>query len=370
VKRAALALALAACGIRGGPTPGKAPAAIDAAPDVRLPDSTVTDQDAPPDAAPPLAYLRGSTHVHARPSGDADAPLADVIRWYEDHGYDFIVLTDHNRVSPVDAPTRSLIVIPGVELTHNSNDCLGPPPPVAEPKCRTHINAIGVREHPDGKLAWDAHATRERLGTYTLALDEAKALGGLAQLNHPQWHWGMTAELLVALASRGARLYEVWNRQFPTWNAGDAEHPSTEALWDAALTQGATLWGVASDDAHDYTGTGTYPAGGAYVMVHAARRADAILAALAIGDFYASTGVTLDRAGVDGGALVVDVSRSDPGDHAIAFIGEGGTILREVPGSTARFPLADLGGRGYVRAVVTRSDGAKAWIQPVRAPAP
>src|SRR5262249_52000986 len=151
------------------------------------------------------------------------------------------------------------------------------------------INAIGVRGRPDGKIPWDEHATKDRLGTYTLAIDEARALGGLAQINHPQWHWGMTPELLIALAGRGAVLYEIWNKQFATWNQGDADHLSTEALWDAALTGGATLWAVASDDAHDYDdGHGTYPAGGAWVMVHAVPRAEAIVAALQAGDFYAS----------------------------------------------------------------------------------
>ena len=48
----------------------------------------------------------------------------------------------------------------------------------------------------------------------------------------------------------------------------------------AALGAGATLWGVASDDAHAYDGVGRYPAGGAWVMVDAPRDADAIIAAL------------------------------------------------------------------------------------------
>ena len=41
------------------------------------------------------------------------------------------------------------------------------------------------------------------------------------------------------------------------WNAGDAKRPSMEALWDAVLTAGGTMWGVASDDAHDYAADGS-----------------------------------------------------------------------------------------------------------------
>src|SRR5262245_7395663 len=45
----------------------------------------------------PAGWVRGSTHVHAHPSGDSNEPIPSVIRWYEQRGYDFIVLTDHNK---------------------------------------------------------------------------------------------------------------------------------------------------------------------------------------------------------------------------------------------------------------------------------
>jgi len=381
-----------------------------------VPDAGVADARpvATPDAAaaPAVGWLKGSTHVHARPSGDSHTPVADVVRWYEAHGYDFIVLSDHNRVTDVDGrpggiagrPRRDagvpralgrtfdaapadagppsitlgrdwvhgapggLIVLAGVELTHNDNHCTEPPPPAEDPKCRMHLNAIGVTARPVGRIPWDAHVGHRRLAVYAAAIDEALALGGLAQVNHPQWHWGMTAALLVQLAHRGARLYEVANKQFAVWNAGDARHPSTEALWDAALDAGVTLWAVASDDAHDYEDHGgRYPPGGAFVMVHAARDPEAIKAALDAGRFYASTGVVLDRAGPDGGELVVEVAPADPGDHTIRFIGGGGRVLREVHGRSARYPIA--GAPGYVRADVVRTDGGRAWVQPVRPPA-
>jgi hypothetical protein len=368
-------LLLAACGAQTRPSPAPlAPVAVaDAAPsiDAALPDAAPSIDAAPP-AGEPIVWLRGSTHVHAKPSGDSQEPPADVVRWYEDHGYDFIVLTDHNRVTPVeDIPRRTLVVIAGTELTHNSNDCLDPPPPPNDKKCRTHVNAIGVSARPDGKIPWDVHATRVREGTYGLAIDEAAALGGIAQINHPEWHWGMTPALAIALAKRGARLFEIANVQFAKWNAGDADHLSTEALWDAILGAGFDVWGVASDDAHVYPPeAGDYPAGGGWVMVHAARRPEAIVAALAAGEFYASTGVVLDVAArdpADGGALVVSVAPSDPGPHTIAFV-SGGKTLREVHERSARFALAELpAGATYVRAVVTRdADGAKAWVQPAR----
>ena len=317
-------------------------------------------------------WLKGATHVHARASGDSSEPPGNVIGWYDQHGYDFIVLTDHNRVSELDRgndtrgqvmlrdPHAGLIVFSGIELTHNPVGCL----PVGDPSrnCRIHVNLIGPTARPAGRIEWAERHSHLRIDMYQAAVSAQAALGGIAQINHPQWLWGMTPELLVELAHRGMPLIEIANAAFSKWNAGDPAHPSTEALWDAALARGATLWGVASDDAHDYEGHGKYPPGGGWVMVRARREPRAILDALAAGRFYASNGVVLERAEVEGDELAVAVDPSAPGSYTIDFI-ESGKRVESVHGRSARrrVPAA-----GYVRAVVTRSDGRRAWVQPAR----
>jgi hypothetical protein len=329
-------------------------------------DATPVLPDAAPveTAAPVLeVWLKGSTHVHARPSGDSITPLPDVIAWYEKHRYDFIVLTDHNRTTEVIQGKR-LIVIPGIELTHNPSNCI--PPGDASGKCRIHVNLLGVTGRVEGKLVWANRKTQERLPKYDAALEQQKLLGGIAQINHPNWFWGMNGDLLAELARRGFRLVEIANSAFDTWNAGDKDHPSLDVLWDAALLQGVTLWGVASDDAHDYSDGKNpavkYPAGGAWVVVKAARDAAAILAALDAGRFYSSNGVVLERAEVSGDALVVEVARGERGTYTIDFI-ENGTRVERVKGTTARRVLP---ASGYLRALVTRGDGKQAWVQPAR----
>jgi len=137
-----------------------------------------------------------------------------------------------------------------------------------------------------------------------------------------------------------------------------------EALWDGALTAGATLWGVASDDAHDYSGSkkAKWPPGGGWIVVHARRDPQAILDAMGAGHFYASNGVELVHAEVVGGELVVEVAATDPGHDTIAFI-ENGKVVETVAGRSAKRAIPAT---GYVRAVVTRDDGKHAWIQPAR----
>lgn len=331
------------------------------------------DAEAVSVAAADERWLRGTTHVHARPSGDSTTPIPDVIAYYEQHGYDFIVLTDHNRISEVGIvstagsvsvsnPPRGLVVLAGIELTYNPTGCI--PAGDESGRCRIHVNLLGPTARFDGKLEWANRESDQRVDKYQAAIDAQKQLGGVIQLNHPTWYWGMTADVMIEVARRGVPLVEIANAQFEKWNAGDKDHLSTEALWDAVLAKGYTMWGVASDDAHDYSsiGGGKYPAGGAWVVVRAARDPNAILTALASGRFYSSTGVTLVRALPEGSELVVEVDPKELGDHTIDFI-ENGTLVASTKAKLARRAIPAT---GYVRAVITRSDGKKAWVQPVR----
>jgi hypothetical protein len=364
-------IALVACGPEAATPPQapRQPAVVEDAPPMSVmePDAALVDApEATADAAPapvaaPEVWLKGSTHVHARPSGDSSEPIDKVIAWYEAHGYDFIALTDHNKVTEA-ASTSKLIVLSGVELTHNPSGCL--PPGDKSKKCRIHVNALGVTARPEGKIEWAERHSHERIDMYEAALREAKALGArVVQINHPQWYWGMTGDLLADLAHRGARLVEIANVQFNKWNVGDGTHASTEALWDAALAKGETIWGVASDDAHDYEGSHQkYPAGGGWVVVKARRDPQAIIDALAAGHFYASTGVVLARAEVDAGELVVEVAAGEPSNYEIAWI-ENGKLVDTTRARTGRRAVPQS---GYVRAVVTRDDGKHAWVEPAR----
>lgn len=370
-------LVAVACGQAGSPGGQRA--------DGRVAERRDTTLAAAPVApAAPAGYLKGSTHVHSAHSGDCHTPVDEVVGWYVAHGYDFIVLTDHNRVSDYTGGAP-LVVLRGIELTHNPAKC-EPPPPEVDGKCRIHVNGIGVSaaaaaplsigvEGRPPALEWKNGSSALRVDMYQAAFDKTRELGGIVQINHPTWHWGVDGALLAELARRGAVLVEIANTGFKTWNAGDEKHASAEAVWDDALGRGAIIWGVASDDAHDYdemaderqaAGARVYPPGGGWVMVRAAKSPDAIRAALERGDFYSSTGVTLERAQVLDGALDVAVAAASPGRHEIAFVGQGGAVLDRVEGRAAKYSLDRLQG-GYVRAVVIRDDGARAWVQPVRA---
>ena len=89
-------------------------------------------------------WYRGNTHTHTTES-DGNAPPMEVARWYRDHGYDFVVITDHEKVTDVAplnaelaAPGRFLVVR-GQEVTQRVFD------PARPTNARqAHVNAIGL----------------------------------------------------------------------------------------------------------------------------------------------------------------------------------------------------------------------------------
>jgi hypothetical protein len=327
--------------------------------------------------APPaqsLRYLKGQLHLHSSRSGDSHTPPDEVVRWYREQGFDFIVLTDHNRAGP---PPRSStpLVLSGVELTQNLAVCM--PAPAPGEQCLFHVNALFIRTGVDGLDPWRPAPSRERLAAYRLALAAAAQAGGLAQVNHPNFHHAADADLLTTLSREdGLRFFEVANGSFDAGNAGDANHPSTEELWDRVLTAGGWLYGTATDDAHHYfdasevaaRGRPVFTGGHGFVMVRARLDELSIRAALSRGDFYASNGVLLERAEVMDEVLHVDVAAASPGSHAFRIIGSGGRLLARSDGRKARFALATAP-PGYLRAVVEDGQGRKAWLQPIRLPA-
>jgi len=358
-------LALPACAAPGG----------EARSDVGAPawSPARTSKDAPPD--PPPTYLKGQLHLHSDASGDSDTPAAEVVRWYAEAGFDFVVFTDHNRIS-APAGQDGLEVFAGVELTQNIDRCEPSPEPGL--RCLLHVNALFVDPARGGLLESRPLPTSpRRVDRYRFAAQLSGDLGGLALLNHPNFHYGADAsvigEVAAALARRGDRplLLEVANMAVDSNNEGDATHPSTEQLWDQVLSAGHRVYGVATDDAHHYDDAEerraleeAFVGGRGFVMVRAEKSMASIRDALARGDFYASDGLVLDRAEVVGDELIVEIREGAQMPVRTSFIGVDGQLLRRVTGSSARLKLS-AEKSSYVRAEVVDAGGKRAWVQPI-----
>jgi hypothetical protein len=65
-------------------------------------------------------WFKGNTHTHTR-KGDGDSSPEVVAQWYKDHGYQFLVLTDHYTITVPESPSSSVdssfLLIRGEEVT-------------------------------------------------------------------------------------------------------------------------------------------------------------------------------------------------------------------------------------------------------------
>lgn len=393
-------------------------------------------------------WWKGNTHTHTWWS-DGDAPPESVAAWYRSRGYHFLVLSDHNRMQEgllwyrvdtdqkreslrryrsdfgsgwvesreVDGITevklkpldefRTLfeerdrfIFIRGMEIT----DRLEQHP--------VHLNGVNLEKPivPQG-----GSSVPEMLQRNVDAVVEQGRRSGrpmFAHVNHPNFFYAVTAEDLIALEhAPGDGFVEVYNGHSGVRNDGDAAHPSTERMWDIVLAKriaergAAVMYGVATDDSHEYTEWGlrkTNPGRG-WVMVRASRLTpDTITAAMKRGDFYNSTGVTLRSLRMQDGVIELEVERERGVDYTIEFVGTRrdvpldpfmppappagapgrqsqaydariGEVLQRVLGTRARYEAT--GDEIYVRARVISSrahpnpfaqgDREMAWTQPL-----
>lgn len=339
-------------------------------------------------------WYRGNTHVHGTVEG---LPQETVSGWYRQHGYDFIVQTEHEKV--VDATASSepgkFIVIPGQEITQMVRDD-GHPDGVRH----THVNGLGLRtaimpirnevprppEFKMGKITpemfrgWTTQIAPQMTpaAAYARNLAEIRSQGAVPQINHPNLNWSVRLGDLMDLT--GPYLLEIANGYPFSNNLGGVSNTgevalSTEQLWDALLSAGKIVWGVASDDAHEYSGFERNEAmtpGKGWVNVKAASLTPAaITRALGAGQFYASNGVKLKDVQADerGIAIAIDylpevVSHMLPSARfKTTFIGRNGRVLQESYGDAVSYIFH--GDEQYVRAVIMDSDGRKAWVQPV-----
>lgn len=299
-----------------------------------------------------LRWFKGNTHTHTLNS-DGDSTPDEVVRWYREQRYHFLVLTDHNTVTPVDglnalhgAPDRFL-VIRGEEVTDSAA------------KKPVHLNLIGG----EGLVAPQGGATpAEALRRDVAAMLPAK---GVISINHPNFEWGLTGEDL--LSGKGAHLLEIANAHPIVNNAGGGASPDTEALWDGMLSAGVTVYGVASDDEHELKRPwvkGAARPGQAWIVVRAPRlAAEDILASLSRGDFYASTGIELMDVQATPQRVALVIKEQKPTRYSVQFIGRGGRVLKTVASAPYQYDIA--GNEGYVRAKVVDSNGLAAWTQPV-----
>lgn len=305
-----------------------------------------------PQPAPALQWFKGNTHAHTLES-DGDSTPEEVARWYKEHGYNFLVLSDHNVHTAIAALNAKLAVprqftlIAGEEVTS-----------AFEGKS-IHVNGLDTRERIGKQSGASVGEILQK------SVDAIRAQQAVPHINHPNFNWSLTPDDLRSV--RNNKLFEIYNGHPMVNNTGGGGIPGTEAAWDAILSSGVLLYGIAVDDAHNFKDLANHKLAGpgrGWVVVRAPElTARAILTAMERGDFYASTGVELSDYSVTASAMTVTVKKQSFEKYRIQFVGKGGAILHEALDSPATYTFK--GTEGYVRARVLDSNGRVAWMQPV-----
>lgn len=398
---------------------------------------------------PETHWWKGNIHTHSLWSDGNDFPemIAD---WYRDHGYQFLALSDHNilsegmrwmkhdeivkrggkdaldkyirrfgdewvetrgtagtesfevRLKPLNEFRKllerpaSFLLIQGEEI---SDEVQGKP---------LHMNATNLQEliEPLG-----GRTIAEAMDNNLRAVEEQAARTKreiLVHLNHPNFGLAVTAEDLAAVLRE--RFFEVYNGHLEVKHLGDDHHPSVERIWDIANTirlgqlDSPPLYGVATDDSHDYHESKGSRPGRGWIMVRAAElEPTTLIRAIKSSDFYASSGVTLrdveyipekkmlqieieaqpgvtyttqfigTKTGYDSTSSPAVDDQGKPLQATRKYSADVGQVLSTVEGTSPSFQLT--GDELYVRAVVTSSkphndpsfegQHQQAWTQPV-----
>ncbi|MGB7157973.1 MAG: hypothetical protein WBD40_07890 [Tepidisphaeraceae bacterium] len=424
--------------------------------------SSATRAADPVEADAPPRWWKGNLHTHTLWSDGNDFPEM-VAEWYREGGYNFLALSDHNilaqgqkweklvgskrpdmkvayekylkRFGPNWVETRgqgesgplevrlkplgefralveernTFIMIPSEEISARFE--LAADDETGKPKnLPIHINATNILEIITPQTGATVGETIEN--NFRAINDQAERTGQaiLPHLNHPNFHWAITAEDIAAVVSD--QFFEIFNGHPGVNQAGDATHVPMEKLWDIANTirlarlNAPPLYGIGTDDSHHYHTDGAKRStpGRGWIMVRSHHLTpESLIRGMRNADFYASTGVTLSnvRYSADTKTIEIDIQPEDGVTYSTAFIGtpmkhdltstpvtdkdgkplrvtakyhdEIGKTFATVEGAKPTYKLS--GEELYVRAIVTSSkphprptltdQKEQAWTQPV-----
>lgn len=365
-------------------------------------------------------WYKGNLHTHSYWSDGDEFPEL-IMDWYKNHGYQFIGLSDHNTLATgekwkkiaksklyedsfakylekygkdwvthkIDSgrtlvklktlaeyrplfEDKNFLIIPSEEITSRFEN-----KPI-------HMNATNVQTIIGPQFGNSVTEVMQKTIDAVLKQREETGVPMILHLNHPNFGWGVSVQDIIDL--KGERFFEVYNGHPAVNNYGDSLRPGTEEMWDrinvAYLNRGQPiLYGLATDDSHNYHqfGKAFSNSGRGWVMVKAkALTPESLIEALEAGEFYASTGITLEQLSYNKRKLTVAVKPEAGIQYMIEFIGvlrgqQKSTVLKKVMGTKAEFTVTK--DHQFVRVRITSTkkkdnpyqedDVEMAWTQPV-----
>ncbi|MDD4817212.1 MAG: CehA/McbA family metallohydrolase [Victivallaceae bacterium] len=293
-------------------------------------------------------FAKCELHMHTTRS-DGNATPKNAAKIYNDKNFNVCIFTDHivdwcygGWFNPKDMlndrELNDFISMPGSELSVALLNRYGRP-------IEVHINALGI------KYPMMPAYTGDIVSEIRENVRRSWDAGAVAQVNHPNFLWSFDYRELLQIDE--PYLFELVNADPGCNNYGDLSRPGAEQIWDVLLSNGKRVYGTATDDTHyyyNYQPAASSPGYGWVVCSVSELTPEAVLNALRLGKFYASTGPELEAYEVDGRTIRVKVKPQDRQHFRIKFIGRYGRLLHEVEGLEAEYTIK--GDEYYVRARV------------------
>lgn len=284
------------------------------------------------------SWFKGNLHTHSVNSDGLLEPF-QLAFLYQAHGYDFLSITDHNKLTDVrdlSGKFEDFLFLPGEEIHLGRS----------EADTYYHLVALNLS------------AEIQPNGSPQSVIDETLDQGGEVLIAHPYWS-SLTVNDLLGL--KGYLGIEVYNT---TCHVSIGKGYST-IHWDDLLVRGKSAFGFAVDDAHwHFNPHRPVDACRAWVMVKAKRlTTESLMDSLRKGLFYSSNGPKILGVEVNDESVYVKTSLA----KAVNFIanselGKRFTAINE-PIEEVKYRLRGM--ERYVRIEVEDGKGGTAWTNPI-----
>lgn len=286
-----------------------------------------------------LNVYKANLHTHSTTSDGLFTPQ-QIVRIYEEGGYDCLCLTDHKNTNAVsELKSENMTLLSGIELH-----------PVGPRNIPWHLLCLNVPYGFPGEFACGQEA-----------VDAVNAAGGIVFVAHPYWCGFTSAEVMSLQNTAGMEVYNTSTRYI------GKEFNMT--IWDEVLDHGRMCNALAVDDVHQL-----HDLFRGWTMICAEdKKPESLVAALRNGEYYASMGPEIYSLEYKDGVFRAKFSAVEsailmsnkcygncgtvPDPH---YLGEGLRPVSElVCNAKEWFPAGS-----YARLQLRSADGRYAWSNP------
>jgi hypothetical protein len=261
---------------------------------------------------------KGQLHCHTTNSDGIQSP-SEVATAYKKEGYDFLVITDHDYVTP-DPRIEGLLFMTGDEVSSS----LG------------HMGTLNLSSVPPSRNSQKV-------------IDWTKSQGGLTWLAHPDYGTNFGWTLREMSSVKGYDGIEVYNTKTNLY---------ADEKWDYALTElDRKITAIAVDDCHNIKDPKQFNGGWVVAFADSLTKID-ICNSLEKGNFYSTQGPIIKTLKAEGNVISINLKQT----ANVTWIGAGGSILQETTDVVKDSYVAG-GNEKYVRICV--ESGGCAWTNPI-----